>query len=138
MYMFDTWQDMLEHKAVLLENAVDYSVRSDNAAAVGLATKTNLVIRLRRFLNHYPHVQSANIILDLIIDCLPLDRIRANDLSILFENARMERIRISIIDYITSLQSQNASVATNLLSFHRYIVARCKIPEIFIRNPLYK
>jgi hypothetical protein len=137
--MFDGWQDILEHKAVLLENAIDCS-DSTNATAgnMALTTKADLIIRMRRFLNHYPHVQNANVLLDLIIDCLPLDRIRANDLSILFENARLERIRISIVDYITSLQSPSAAVSTNLLSFHRYITLRCKIPEIFVRNHSYK
>jgi ABC-type dipeptide/oligopeptide/nickel transport system ATPase component len=130
LLVYSTWEDISQCRGVDIFESEVTDETTDRAA--------QLHTRFNAFLSHYPHYKSASMIFAIIIECLPMDQIRPRDFTIMSENAKKQTIRISIVDYITSLTSPSAHVDMHQLSFHRYITSRCKIPDFYIRNVVYK
>jgi hypothetical protein len=98
-----------------------------------------------KFVENLPDKNEANSIFSIISNCVPSHFISEHDLTISFKNVgkkrdagkKVNKIVVSIVDYIISLLSKDVIVRAPLIGLHRFIHSFCTIPNIFIRNTFF-
>lgn len=89
----------------------------------------------KHLLNHLPDPKMAETIFELILPHIPPANLDLHDLSVLMRRQKDgRRVRISLVDYIDHLASEQKTPKTDLIAFHSYIKRRVLIPESFIKN----
>jgi hypothetical protein len=101
--------------------------------------RKKLQLKFETLIDSFEWQAQAKAIFSIIVNCLNSNLIREHDLSFAFKSSKNKHlsIRFSLVDYITSLLTNGASVTKPLLAFHNYVKTFCHIPVIFCRNQLF-
>lgn len=102
--------------------------------------RKKLQVKFDTLIDSFQWQAQAAAIFSILVNCLNSALIREHDLSFAFRSIKQKHvsIRLSLVDYITSLLTSDAPVTRPLLAFHNYAKTYCHIPVFFCRNHLYR
>jgi hypothetical protein len=100
------------------------------------AKKLQLIFN--NFVENLPQKNEAISVFSIITNCVNLNYIRKQDLSITFMTEKGEKKHISLVDYIVSLLTPEIIVKPPLIAIHRFVRKFCNIPVFFIRNKQFE
>lgn len=98
----------------------------------------DILERFEHLTSFYEKKDQAKIVFGFILPCLKNSKIRLNDLTVEFSTSSKNPKRISLVDYIAALLSDNQAVKLDHQVLHHYLQTKCVIPNIFVINPNFK
>ena len=79
----------------------------------------------------------ASAVFSLLLNSLNPTLVRERDLTFAFRSVkRGSEVRLSLVDYVTTLLTREASAPKPLVAFHNYAKKLCHIPKIFCLNKM--
>lgn len=101
--------------------------------------RTLLQDRFDKFMAGQKIKNQASAVFSIIVHCLPLALVREHDLTLKFASRKKrEGIRVSLVDYVTSLLTERKIVRPEFVYVHRYFRKTCCIPDVFVVNSILK
>jgi len=115
--------------------------KDENAEAPPESNKKNIdrdqnpdLNNVRAYVNLLPHPKMSTAIFDLITSCLSRN-LSNNGMIIRVRGGRSQKTyKFNLIDYITLLVSSEEYVDKGYLLLHKFIMRKCRLPKIFIKN----
>ena len=116
------------------ENPEKNSLAKENPAS---SPPASLQQKFDLFIEGFSHQTQASAIFSILVGCIKPALIRTSDLSFAFKTGKQQNqleVRLSVVDYITTLLTPKMPASQPLKAFHNYVQKRCNIPQIFILN----
>ena len=86
-----------------------------------------------------PHKDKANATFKMLIDCLPRGSMDPRDLTIsLVTKKSAEKRKISLVDYIATLQNKDLNPTSNMKMLHSYVSTTLRLPNVLVDNQVLK
>jgi hypothetical protein len=96
--------------------------------------RKKMQLKFDKFLAGHKNKAQASAVFSIIINCIDVKCVREHDLTFSFRSKTKGSTKISLIDYVTTLLTSNATVSQHLKVLHKYILNYCYIPKIFMIN----
>lgn len=96
--------------------------------------KSLLRFKFQQFVQGSKIQKQAEVVFEMILDCVPLSLIRKIDLCFQFKYKTGEFGFVSLVDYIFCLLTKDTEAAKEIQFFHSYLKKFCTVPNSYIVN----